>query len=62
MCALSLPLLPPPSIAVITRGKYCVLRAGGLSKLSALLSDDNSEVRLNAIKVGGPLDSHMTAE
>ena len=38
------------SIAVITKGKYAVLEASALDKLVPLLSDINSEVRLNAIK------------
>ena len=38
------------SIAVITKGKYAVLEASALEKLVPLLSDINSEVRLNAIK------------
>jgi hypothetical protein len=35
---------------VITKGKYAVLEASALDKLVPLLSDINSEVRLNAIK------------
>ena len=38
------------SISVITKGKYAVLEASALDKLIPLLSDINSEVRLNAIK------------
>ena len=37
---------------VITRGKYCVLQEGSaLDHLLPLLSDDNSEAKLNCIKV-----------
>ena len=35
---------------MITKGKYAVLEASALEKLVPLLSDINSEVRLNAIK------------
>jgi hypothetical protein len=35
---------------VITKGKYAVLEVSALDKLVPLLSDINSEVRLNAIK------------
>ena len=38
------------SISVITKGKYAVLEGSALDKLIPLLSDINSEVRLNAIK------------
>ena len=38
------------SISVITKGKYAILEASALEKLLPLLSDINSEVRLNAIK------------
>ena len=42
----------PPfcSISVITKGKYAVVEASALAKLVPLLSDHNSEVRLNVIK------------
>ena len=40
----------PLSISVITKGKYAVLEAAALDKLVPLLSDFNSEVRLNSIK------------
>lgn len=43
---------PPSSIAVITKGKYSVLAAGALPQLVTLLNDEDSEVRLNSIKVG----------
>ena len=51
--------MPPShthSIAVITKGKQCVLEAGALPKLVSLLSDENSEVRLNSIKVSSDYD------
>ena len=43
-------LLVFSSVAVITKGKYAVLEAAALDKLVPLLSDINSEVRLNTIK------------
>ncbi len=39
------------SVSVITKGKYSVLEAGALPCLVTLLSDEDSEVRLNTIKV-----------
>jgi len=51
------PFLPPSSIAVITKGKYSVLEAGALPQLVTLLSDEDSEVRLNSIKVRKLLSS-----
>ena len=35
---------------MITKGKYAVIEASSLEKLVPLLTDINSEVRLNAIK------------
>ena len=39
------------SIAVTTEGKKCLIDGGAKKKLCPLLYDDNSEVKLNAIKV-----------
>ena len=43
--------LPPTGIVVITSSKYCVLQERALDHLLPLLSDDNSEAKLNCIKV-----------
>ena len=39
------------SIAVITDGKYAILSPEVLETLMKLLDDDNSEIRLNSIKL-----------
>lgn len=39
------------SIAVITEGKYAILSPETLERLVVLLDDDNSEIRLNTIKL-----------
>ena len=39
------------SIAVTTEGKKCLIDSEAKEKLCPLLYDDNSEVKLNAIKV-----------
>jgi hypothetical protein len=39
------------SIAIITPGKYCTIKAGAIPKLLALLKTDSTELIVNALKV-----------
>ena len=46
-------------ISITTRGKYAAIEAGTISHLVALLHDESSEVRLNALKVCFNLSSKI---